>query len=206
MFNLIRIAVTTTKLHAGIFVLALFVSATLSNQASADNGPRAFSTHDLRGTWTVVAWIDSTLLIPFPAEIVTSPGVTVTVAPGDKVNILGSLVGLVEFDGRGGIPSFQDVIKIGAVRPLAPFPLPFLPPFPEQGAGTYTVEPNGTAHMAIDFVNPDNSIAANMELQCVLSRAPRQVECVIARFKTFAVDPNGFEAPVTGIFTLKRQR
>lgn len=206
MLRLIRTAVTATKLPAGILALALLLSATLSNQASADNGRRAFSTHDLRGTWTVVAWIDGTYLIPFPAEIVSSPGVTVTVAPGDKVNVLGSLVGLVEFDGRGGIRSFQDVIKLGAVRPLDPFPLPFLPPLPEQGQGTYTVEPNGTAQMAIDFANPDGSVAGNLELQCVLNRAPRQVECVIARFKTFAVDPNGFEASVTGIFTLKRQR
>ena len=206
MFSSKNITVTATKLPAGILAFALLVSSTWSYQASADNGRRDFSTRDLKGTWTVVAWIDSTLLIPFPAEIVSSPGVTVTVAPGDKVNVLGSLVGLVEFDGRGGIPSFQDVIKIGAVRPLAPFPLPFLPPLPEQGEGSYSVEPNGTAHMAIDLANPDGSIAANMELQCVLSRAPRQAECVIARFKTFFVDPNGFEAPVTGIFTLKRQR
>jgi hypothetical protein len=51
MLRLIRIAVKTTKVPAGILALALLVSATLSNQASADNGRRAFSTHDLRGTW-----------------------------------------------------------------------------------------------------------------------------------------------------------
>lgn len=116
------------------------------------------------------------------------------------------MVGLVKFDGEGGIPSFQDVIKLGAVRPLAPFPLPFLPPLPEQGSGSYSVEINGIAHMVLDFVNPDGSIAANLELQCVVTRYPRQADCVPGRFKTFAVDPNGFEAPITGIFTLKRQR
>jgi hypothetical protein len=77
---------------------------------------------------------------------------------------------------------------------------------PEQGTGTYYVEPDGTAQIALDFANPDGSLAANLELQCVLSRLPRQVECVIARFKTFAVDPSGFEAAVTGIFTFKQQR
>ena len=206
MLRITKEVMSSIKWPAAVMALGLLAVAGWSTEAAAGDYHRPYSTHDLRGTWTVKAWIDGTYLIPLPAEIVVSPGETVTVAPGDKVSVLGSLVGLVEFDGRGGIPSFRDVIKLGAVKPRAPFPLPFLPPLPEQGAGSYSVEADGTAHMAIDFVNPDGSIAANMELQCVLDRRPRQVECVIARFKTFAVDPAGFEAPVTGIFTFKRQR
>ena len=206
MIQIREFVVNATRCRKGSLVLAVLVSAMLGNQALADYERGDYSTRDLKGTWTVTAWIDSTLLIPFPAEIVSSPGTAVTVNPGDKVNVLGSLVGLVEFDGRGHIASFKDVIKIGAVRPLAPFPLPFLPPLPEQGSGSYSVEPDGTAHMVLDFLNPDGSIASNMELQCVVNRWPREAQCVIAMFRTFFVDPEGFDAPITGIFTLKRQR
>ena len=140
MLRITKEVMSSIKWPAAVMALGLLAVAGWSVEAAAGDYHRPYSTHDLRGTWTVKAWIDGTYLIPLPAEIVVSPGETVTVAPGDKVSVLGSLVGLVEFDGRGGIPSFRDVIKLGAVKPLAPFPLPFLPPLPEQGAGSYSVE------------------------------------------------------------------
>jgi hypothetical protein len=199
----LTIGVMRSFLVAGVLVLACGISST-----NADESKHRYAENDIRGTWTYSGWVEATLLIPFPGEVTQSTPPSSIVSPGDKVTLKGTLVGLFNFDGRGGIESFEDLFKAGGVEPISPpFPLPFLPPAPEQGHGTYSVNPDGTVELKTLIINPDDdSVAGELDYACVLNRSPRQLECIIARFKTFLVDPAGFEAPIVGLVTLRPQR
>jgi hypothetical protein len=168
---------------------------------------RRFSDQDLNGTWTITGSIEATLLAPFPAEMTIATPPSALIAYGDKVTIRGTLVGLFTFDGRGSITEFQDLFKAGGLEPKGPFPLPFLPPAPEAGVGSYSVSPDGTVHLSTIIIDPMTSgTAGEAEYDCVLNRSPRQLDCMFSRFKTYAVDPTGFDAPVAGLLTLRPQR
>ena len=194
---------TVSRALATIVVLGFF-SAIHTAQAQSNS---QYSERDIRGVWTYSGWVEATLLIPFPAEITHSTPPSAVVGPGDKVTVKGTLVGLFSFDGKGTIDAFHDLFKAGGIEPLPPFPLPFAPPAPEQGHGSYTVNPDGTVTMTTLIINPmDDSVAGEADYACVLNRSPRQLECMFSRFKTFVVDPSGFEAPVVGQVVLRPQR
>lgn len=192
-------------------LMACVLAAAAATAAADDRyfrNDRDFSNRDLRGTWTIAGWVEVTLLSPIPAETTHSTPPSVFVSPGDKVTIRGAMVGLFDFDGRGTITSFRDLFKAGGLEPLSPpVPFPFLPPAPETGHGEYAVEPDGIVHLATTIVDEATGHATGeAEYDCVLNRLPRQLDCVFSRFKTYVVDPNGFEAPIVGQLTLRPQR
>jgi hypothetical protein len=176
--------------------------------AEVSEPTRSFSTLDLRGTWTMTGWAEATLLIPFPAEITDVSGPGVPVNPGDKVAVKGTLVGLFEFDGHGRIVGFQDVFKPGGVEPLSPpFPIPWVPPLPESGHGSYLVNENGMVTLSTEIIDPaSGSLAGEVEYSCVLNRMPARLDCIFSRFKTYVVDPGGFDSAITGQVVLMPQR
>ncbi len=193
----------------------LLITAAISTQAEdryseehryAKN--HQYSEKDIRGTWTYSGWVEATLLIPFAAEITHSTPPSALVGAGEKVALKGTLVGLFTFDGKGKIAEFQDLFKAGGAEPTSPpFPLPYVPPFLEQGDGKYSVEPNGIVQLETLIINPaDGSVAGEADYACVLNRKPKRLDCMFARFKTFVVDPGGFNAPIVGRVTLRPQR
>ena len=192
-------------------ILIACLLAAAAATASADNrfyrNNHEFSNRDLRGTWTISGWLEATLLSPIPAQTTHSTPPSVYVSPGDKVTIRGAMVGLFDFDGRGTITSFRDLFKAGGLEPVSPpVPFPFVPPAPETGHGEYTVNPDGTVNLATTIVDEATGFkAGEAEYDCILNRLPRQLECVFSRFKTYVVDPNGFEAPIVGQLTLRPQ-
>jgi hypothetical protein len=192
--NFKRVLVTATALGL----------ATVVGSAVAQTSNTQYSERDVRGTWTYSGWVEATLLIPFPAEITHSAPPSSIVGPGEKVTVKGALVGLFHFDGKGTITQFNDLFKAGGLEPV---PFPFAPPAPEQGHGSYTVAPDGTVKLSTLIINPiDDSVAGEADYDCVLIRSPRQLDCIISRFKTFVVDPAGYDAPVVGQFVLRPQR
>jgi hypothetical protein len=198
-------------MKANLIVIASML--VIASTAAADDREwerdraRPFSDQDLKGTWTISGSIEATLLAPFPAEMTIATPPSAPIAYADKVTVRGTLVGLFSFDGHGSITKFQDLFKAGGLEPKAPFPLPFLPPAPETGSGSYSVASDGTVHLSTVIVDPMTSgKAGEAEYDCVLNRLPRQLDCMFSRFKTFAVDPNGFDAPVAGLVTLRPQR
>lgn len=187
--------------------LAVCPPAAAQGEIQEKGQDRRYKERDLRGRWAFSGWVEATLLIPVPGEITHSTPPSAVVVPGDKVSVKGTLVGLFEFDGKGGIPAFQDLFKAGGIEPTSPpFPLPFLPPVPEQGHGNYTVAENGTVQLFTLIINPMNDrVAGEADYDCVLSRSPKRLHCMMSRFKTYVVDETGFEAPVIGLFTLRPQ-
>jgi hypothetical protein len=183
-------------------------AATAMAEDALSDETREFSNRDLRGTWTLSGWVEATLLVPFPAETTHATPPSSIVSPGDKVTIRGTEVGLFTFNGRGRITAFQDLFKVGGLAPLSPpFPLPFLPPLPEAGHGSYAVMPDGTAHLSTIIIDPaTGATAGEAEYDCVLNRSPRRMECIFSRFRTYVVDPGGFDAPIVGQVTLRPQR
>jgi hypothetical protein len=190
-------------------LIACLLASTAATAAADDRhwNIRDFSNRDLSGTWTITGWVEATLLSPIPAQTTPSTPPSTYVSRGDKVTIRGAIVGLFEFDGRGTITSFRDLFKAGGLEPVSPpVPFPFVPPAPETGHGEYTVNPDGTVHLATTIVDEATGFkAGEAEYDCILNRLPRQLECVFSRFKTYVVDPNGFEAPIVGQLTLRPQ-
>jgi hypothetical protein len=193
-----------------VFVITVVAFAALGASPSvfADTDSRPFSNADLRGTWTIAGWLEATLLVPFPGEITHSTPPSVPISPGDKITIKGTLVGLFEFDGNGNIKAFKDLFKAGGVEPLSPpFPLPFIPPFPESGYGTYSVDSSGMVKLQTLIINPaDDGLAGEADYDCVLNRKPKQLDCIFSRFRTYVVDPAGYHAPIVGQFTMRPRR
>ena len=192
------------------FFLLNSVLALLLSSASAFGGDsdHHYSDNKIRGIWTYSGWVEATLLVPVPGQITHAASPPSIFNPGDRVSVKGTLVGLFKFDGRGKIDSFHDLFKAGGIEPFSPpFPLPFLPPFPEQGNGSYTVNPDGTVKLSTVIINPgDGAVAGEADYDCVLNLSPKQLDCIFSRFKTYVVDPNGFEAPIVGLVTLRPQR
>lgn len=182
-----------------------------ASSAGADdrfgNDTRDFSNRDIKGTWIYEGWVEATLLAPFPAETTHATPPSTIVSPGDAVTVRGTTVGLFTFDGRGTIEGFHDLFKVGGLKPISPpFPLPFVPPASEQGRGKYFVEPDGRVHLSTVIIDPaSGATAGEAEYDCVLNRFPRRLKCMFSRFKTYVVDPSGFEAPIIGQVTLEPQ-
>lgn len=192
-------------------VVVIILSTLAAGTAAADGaaGKRGkFSNRDVRGIWTYAGWVEATLLVPIPGEITDSTPPSAVIVPGDKITVTGATVGLFKFNGKGAIVRFRDLFKAGGVEPMSPpFPLPFLPPAPEQGHGTYSVAPDGTVQMNTVIVDPESgNTLGEVAYDCVMSRLPRRLDCIFSRFKTFVVDPAGFEAPIVGQITLRPQR
>ena len=191
-----------------VITLVAIASLATSSSLFADSDNRPFNNGNLRGTWTIAGWLEATLLVPFPGEITHSTPPSVPISPGDKITIKGSLVGLYEFDGNGGITAFKDLFKAGGGEPLSPpFPLPFLPPSPESGYGNYSVDSSGMVKLQTLIINPaDESLAGEADYDCVLNRKPQQLDCIMSRFRTYVVDPAGYHAPIVGQFTMRPRR
>jgi hypothetical protein len=188
-------------------VMSALLTLSALSAAHGQEPKTSFSEKDIRGVWTYSAWVEATLLIPLPAEMTHFTPPSQIVSPGDKVTVKGTLIGLFEFDGKGNVTSFQDLFKAGSVEPLGGFPLPYLPALPEQGSGSYTVSSDGMVEIKLTGLNPDTqNLAGETDYACVLNRSPRQLDCMFGRFKTFAVDPSGFDAPIAGQATLRPQR
>lgn len=185
----------------------LSASGALAEDGSRPDG-RGFSDGALRGTWVITGWTEATLLAPIPAELTATTPPSAVVSPGDKITVRGTLVGLVDFDGHGAIPAFRNLFKAGGLEPMSPpFPLSFLPPAPEEGRGQYSVSPEGTVHISTTVVDPDSGLTVGeTDYDCVLSLVPRRLDCIFSRFRTYVVDPGGFEAPIVGQVTLRPQR
>jgi hypothetical protein len=188
-------------------LILLAASSAIADDRFGDE-PRDFSNRNLKGTWVVSGWSEATLLAPLLGELTHATPPSVIVSPGDKVTIKGTLVGLFEFDGRGAISEFRDLFKAGGLEPVSPpFPLPFLPSVPEAGHGAYAVAPDGTVHLSTIIVDPASGMTAGeAEYDCVLSLLPQQLDCMFSRFKTYVVDPGGYEAPIVGQLTMRPQR
>ncbi|HKJ17899.1 MAG TPA: hypothetical protein VJ984_11150 [Xanthomonadales bacterium] len=192
-------------------LLAIFVAVWMCATSSVyadEESQRSFRESDLRGTWTMAGWVEATLLIPFPGEITHSVGPGDPVNPGDKVALKGTLVGLFEFNGSGAIVEFNDLFKPGGIEPLSPpFPIPWVPPLTETGHGSYTVDANGMVSLSTEIIDPaSGNLAGEADYNCVLNRSPKRLDCIFARFKTYVVDPAGFDAPITGQVTMMPQR
>jgi hypothetical protein len=185
-----------------LLVTSTLLLAASATQARDSRWDRSYSARDLHGTWTFASSLEASLPIPFPAEITQSTPPSTVVAPGDVVTLRGTVIGLFEFDGEGGV-QLRDFFKAGNVAPL---PFPYAGPAPEQGHGTYTVDPDGIVQISTVYINGDTGdIAGEADYVCTLNRLPQQLSCMFARFKTYVVDPGGFEAPIQGLVTMRPQ-
>lgn len=185
---------------ARVLITTGFLITAVNAAADEPRHDEHFSERDLRGTWTYSSEFETTLPIPFAADIVDAAPPPATVYPGDVVTIKGTTVGLFEFDGRGGVV-FRDFFKAGTVKPLA---FPSTPAAPEDGYGTYSVERDGFVHIQTVYLSGDH-IVGESDYVCTISTEPRQLDCMWARFKTFVVDANGYDAPIEGLVTMRPQ-
>ena len=200
-------AVATVIRRAGFLSMLAILSLTAGlPRALADDG--SYRVGNLRGEWIWSGLVRFAAPVPIPALHVDGSPPHTQVDPGQVVGIWGALLGSMEFDGQGHVRN-QDVFKAGELQPLPPFPIPFLPPFPEVYEGEYSVSPEGTVEISLagrDPNSPEGQVDYEMDMHCLLNRHPAEMKCVIGRFLTFVVDPNGYHAPITGIITFNRRR
>jgi hypothetical protein len=172
--------------------------------AAEDN----YSASNLRGDWIWSGMVKFAAPVPIPALHVQGAPPHTQVDPGQVVGLWGALLGRMRFDGQSHVTS-EDVFKAGELQPLPPFPIPFLPPFPEIYEGVYSVSSAGDVEISLsgrDPNSPEGQVDYELDFHCLLNRHPAEMKCVISRFLTFAVDPNGYHAPITGIITFNRRR
>jgi hypothetical protein len=187
--------------------LVLLAASFVGGSAVAGEAPGQYGQNDLRGEWIYSGLLKFGSPIPFPALQLNEAPPHAQVNPGDTVGIWGSILGVMTFDGRGGLAN-EDVFKPGELQPLPPFPLPFVPPLPEVATGTYSVSDRGVVQISLlgrDPGNPEGQVDFESDLYCLINRQPREMKCVYSRFQTFFVDPNGYHAPITGIVTFTRR-
>jgi hypothetical protein len=199
-----RDATETRRLPLALVLLAAFMVA---GSPVAEAGPGTYGDNDLRGEWIYSGLLKFGAPIPFPALQLHEAPPHDFVNPGDTVGIWGSILGIMTFDGGGGLAN-EDVFKTGELQPLPPFPLPFVPPLPEVGTGTYSVSDKGIVQISLlgrDPANPEGQVDFESDMYCLLNRQPWEMKCVYSRFQTFFVDPNGYHAPITGIVTFTRR-
>ena len=198
----------TPPLHTLHLATLLALAVCVLPIADAAAKSKAYSNGDLRGEWVWSGWVRFGAPVPFPALLVDGAPPQEQVAPGEVVGVWGAILGVMSFDGKG-LVSNENVFKPGELQPLSPpFPLPFVPPLPEVSAGSYQVSNAGTVQMQLSGrspASPEGQIDFNTDFSCVLNRKPLEMHCVFSRFQTFAVDPNGYHAPITGILTFTRR-
>jgi hypothetical protein len=197
-----------TDWASGLRVTAIALAVMLVGTPSvlADTG--AYSTSQLRGEWIWSGMVKFAAPIPVPALLIDGAPPHTQVDPGQVVGFWGALLGMMKFDGNGHVTN-EDVFKAGELQPLPPFPIPFLPPFPEIYQGTYEVSPDGVVDILLsgrDPNSPEGQVDFQMDMHCLLNRRPPEMTCVISRFLTFAVDPNGYHAPITGVLNFSKRR
>lgn len=191
---------------AGLALLIFSVCA--APPASASNEIWPYRDRDLRGEWVYSGNLHFAAPIPFPGTLLLATPPHASFAPGDVVGIHASILGTMEFDGKGAVTTMEDVVKPGGVKPAPGFPLPFIPPLPEVGAGTYSVQPDGTVNINIagrDPSNPVGQVDFEIAYHCQLNRFPREMQCVFNFFTTYFVDENGFDAPITGVIAFRKR-
>ena len=210
VLNLARKACPRRRsLLLALTIVMVAVGARIELAAVDQPQPRPFAERDLNGTWVLSGLVKFAAPIPIHALILHGGAPHTLVAPGEKVGIWASQVGLMRFDGRGRVSDVENVIKVGEIEPLPPFPLGYLPPQTELGAGSYPVAPSGMVTISIAGRDPNASAPGEVnfetEFQCVLNRNPEEMKCTYSRFKTYFVDPSGYDAPIMGIVTFTRQ-
>ena len=195
------------KLRAATLILVIAGLAGATT-AMADGRDRGFSEQSLRGTWVWSGLMKFGAPIPIPATVVDGAMPHDPVAPGDVVGVWASSVGLMNFDGAGGVNHAEEVVKVGEIAPLPGLPFEALPPFGEVYTGGYSVSEHGVVQITLtgrDSMSPEGDVDFEYDLHCVLNRWPMEMACVPARFKTYLVNAAGYAAPITGTITLKRQ-
>ncbi|MGW8369427.1 MAG: hypothetical protein ACWGPN_12210 [Gammaproteobacteria bacterium] len=199
----------TRRNRSWICVLAMvfaMVAALLGGQ-DAMAGDKGYNASSVRGEWIISGLLKFAAPIPIPAQHIHEAPPHTQVAPGDVVGIWGALLGTLKFDGQGGV-IIEDVFSLGEIKPVPPVPLEALPPSPEFGAGTYTVSDDGVVEIFLlgrDPGSPAGQVDFETDYYCLLNRQPAELKCVISRFVTYFVDPNGFQSPLTGVLTATRR-
>ncbi|TXS93046.1 hypothetical protein FV139_13950 [Parahaliea maris] len=199
--------------HAGsvrslVFILVIAFGILPAAVATADGSPGPYSASALNGTYVWSGMLKFGAPIPIPALIVDGAPPHDQVSPGEVVGIWATILGTMTFDGAGNVTRFDDVVKSGEIVPLPPVPFEALPPFPETGSGVYSVSESGTVGIQLtgrDPSSPEGQVDFENDLHCVIQKRQQEMQCVIARFKTYFVDPNGYASPITGLITMKRQ-
>jgi hypothetical protein len=192
-------------MFAGLVALAALPAAVPSVNAS----PGAYDSQSLKGTHVWSGLLKFGAPVPIPALLVDGTPPHDQVSPGEVVGIWAAILGTMTFDGSGNVTGYDDVVKSGELVPLPPVPFESLPPFPELGSGVYSVSKAGVVGIQLtgrDASSPEGQVDFEFDLHCVIQHRHHEMQCVPARFKTFLVDPNGFASPITGVFTMKRQR
>ncbi len=191
---------------AGLTLLAILVG--VAAFASAGAHAWQYGDKDLRGQWVLSGDLQFAAPIPFPGSTIQGAPPHASFAPGDVVGIQGSVLGTMDFDGKGIVTAMKEVFKPGGIEPAPGFPLRFIPPLPEVGEGTYAVQSDGTVQIDIDGRDPNNpegQVDFESVYHCQLNRFPSEMQCVYASFKTYFVDPNGYYAPISGIVTFRKR-
>ena len=137
-----------------LIVLMVAVGGRIEPAAADQRQPRPFAERDLVGTWVVSGLVKFAAPIPIQALILHGGPPHTLVAPGEKVGVWASQVGLMRFDGRCRVTDVENVIKVGEIEPLPPFPLGYIPPQTELGAGSYAVAPSGMVTISIAGRDP----------------------------------------------------
>lgn len=199
-----RAGITGPSVLAVLAVVLVAMAGAPRALADEDN----YSAGNLRGDWIWSGTVKFAAPIPIPALHVQGAPPHTQVDPGQVVGLWGALLGRMRFDGQSHVRS-EDVFKAGELQPLPPFPIPFLPPFPEIYEGVYSVSSAGVVEISLsgrDPNSPEGQVDYELDFHCLLNRHPAEMKCVISRFLTYAVDPNGYYAPITGIITFSRRR
>lgn len=193
------------KIRTLAVVTAMVVSVLGGQNAMA--GDKGYNARSVRGEWIISGLLKFAAPIPIPAQHIHEAPPHTQVAPGEVVGIWGALLGTLNFDGQGGVV-LEDVFSLGEIKPVLPFPLEALPPSPEIGTGNYTVSDEGVVEIFLlgrDPGNPEGQVDFETDYYCLLNRQPAELKCVISRFVTYFVDPNGFHSPLTGVLTATRR-
>lgn len=194
---------TGTPRSWAVPLMALLMAVTLG--ASADEA--SYNASHVRGEWIWSGMVKFAAPVPVPALYVDGAPPHTQVDPGQVVGIWAAMLGRARFDGAGHVRN-EDVVKAGELQPLPPFPIPFLPPFPEIYEGEYSVSDDGVVEIALagrDPGSPEGQVDYELDFHCLLNRNPAEMKCVISRFLTSLVDPNGYHAPITGIITFQKR-
>lgn len=190
---------------AGVILFAAFGGPSC---LAGEEPPPFYSNSDLKGAWLFSGLLRFGAPVPILATLVDGAPPHALVNPGDVVGVWATILGSMRFDGDGEVSGVEDVVKTGELVPLPPVPFPSLPPFPEIGAGSYSVSENGVVKIDItgrDPSHPEGQVDFETGYYCLLNRTPREMKCTFSYFRTYFVDPAGYNAPITGEITFKQR-
>ena len=124
VLNLARKACPRRRsLLLALTIVMVAVGARIELAAVDQPQPRPFAERDLNGTWVLSGLVKFAAPIPIHALILHGGAPHTLVAPGEKVGIWASQVGLMRFDGRGRVLYRGRIddryLSLGVERPVA---------------------------------------------------------------------------------------